>query len=143
MALKEMTIPSLVLKIWNSLLWLHFYLRSLLWSYRQLVWTVISSFSPLFFLLKLPPKFTKLFIVIQLMEMNPFWKKNICSVYNLKNKIHQIRLLFKTIWFLQHKTIMHDVMNFVIYICLIWYFEHIITQFAKSLIEVRGGYIPL
>ena len=133
MALKEMAVPSLALKSSNSLFFTYFYLLSLLWSYRQLVWTVISSFSPLFFWLKLPPKFTKLFIVIQLMEMNPFWKKNICSVYNLKNKIHQIRLLFKIIWFLQHKTIMHDVMNFVIYICLIWYFEHINSKLNYSI----------
>jgi hypothetical protein len=39
----------------------------------------------------------KLFTVIQLMEMNPFCKKLICSIYDLKIKIHQIMLLFKTI----------------------------------------------
>jgi hypothetical protein len=31
------------------------------------------------------------------MEMNPFCKKNILIIYDLKIKIYQIRLLFKTI----------------------------------------------
>ena len=48
-------------------------------------------FTPLFLTkttFKSTPKFIKLFTMIQPMEMNPFCKKNICSIYDLKTKIH-------------------------------------------------------
>ena len=51
-----------------------------------------------------------------MMKMNPFCQKNICIIYDLKIKIHQIRPLLRLSNSLWHKTIVQKLIKNIYFV---------------------------